>query len=150
MNDLEQAIKAVECGLLPVPKNPDQPAQNRALIERMKHYIVTGFSVALIDREEVAWAKGYGVCEPGCEALVTPETIFQAASISEVVKAMMALRLVDQGLLDLDVDANDVLYQGLLFCEQKETIHEPTRCRSQGIRTAPAKLPDPGATDRKT
>jgi CubicO group peptidase (beta-lactamase class C family) len=109
MTDLERAIEIVECSLLPVQKKPDQPAQKWALAERMKHYKVPGFSVALIDQEEVAWARGYGIIEAGGKDPVTPETIFQAASISKSVVAMMALRLVDQDLLDLDVDVNDVL-----------------------------------------
>jgi hypothetical protein len=45
----------------------------------MKHYQVPGFSIALVDRDEVAWARGYGVCKVGCEAPLTPETVFQAA-----------------------------------------------------------------------
>jgi CubicO group peptidase (beta-lactamase class C family) len=109
MTDLGHAIEAVECGLLPVTKNPDRPVQKRALVERMKHYKVPGFSVALIDREEVAWARGYGVREAGGEDPVTQETVFQGASISKTVAAIMALHLVDQGLLDLDGDVNDVL-----------------------------------------
>jgi len=109
MTELERAIQAVENGLLPVTKKQDRPVRKRELSERMKHYKVPGFSIALIDREEVAWARGYGVREVGCEAPVTPETIFQAASISKPVTAMVALRLVDKGLLDLDADVNDVL-----------------------------------------
>jgi CubicO group peptidase (beta-lactamase class C family) len=109
MTDLERAIEAVECGLLPVTRTPDRPVRKRELGERMKHYKVPGFSVTLIDKEELAWARGYGVREVGCEAPVTPETVFQAASISKAVTAIVALRLVDQGLLDLDADVNDVL-----------------------------------------
>jgi CubicO group peptidase (beta-lactamase class C family) len=40
---------------------------------------------------------------------VTNETIFQAASISKPFTAMVALHLVETGLLDLDADANDFL-----------------------------------------
>src|SRR5512146_950330 len=109
MTDLERAIEAMECGLLPVSREPKRPIQKRELVERMKHYKVPGFSVALIDQEEVAWARGYGVREAGCEEPVTPETVFQAASISKAVAAIMALHLVDQGLIDLDADVNDVL-----------------------------------------
>jgi CubicO group peptidase (beta-lactamase class C family) len=109
MTDLERAIEVVESGLLPITKKHDRPARKRELSERMKHYKVPGISVALIDREEVAWARGYGVREVGCEAPVTPETVFQAASISKAVAAIMALRLVDQGIIDLDSDVNDVL-----------------------------------------
>lgn len=109
MTNLERAIEAVECGLLPVSGESNRPIQIHKLVERMKHYKVPGFSVALIDQEEVAWARGYGVGEVGCTDPVNPETVFQAASISKAVAAIMALRLVDQGLIDLDADVNDVL-----------------------------------------
>ena len=56
-----------------------------ALVDRMRYYKVPGFSIALIDQEELAWVKGYGVMEAGGEKPVTPETIFQAASISKPI-----------------------------------------------------------------
>lgn len=106
MTDLERAIQAVECIPLPASKNP---LRKRELGERMEHYKVPGFSIALVEQEAVAWARGYGVREAGCETPVTPETLFQVASISKAVAALVALRLVEQGLLDLDADVNDVL-----------------------------------------
>ncbi len=109
MTQLERAIEAVECGLLPATRKPDRPVRKRELGERMKHYKVPGFSIALVDREEAAWARGYGLREVGCDDPVTPETLFQAASVSKTVTAIVALRLVDQGLLDLEADVNEVL-----------------------------------------
>ncbi len=40
---------------------------------------------------------------------VTPDTLFQAASISKPVAAVAVLRLVDQGKLNLDTDVNQYL-----------------------------------------
>jgi len=109
MADVEEVIEMVECGLLPKSRRADRSERKRELEARMKHYKVPGFSIALVNQKEVAWAKGYGVCEAGGNEPVTPETIFQAASISKPVTAMVALRLVDRGVLDLDADVNDVL-----------------------------------------
>ncbi|MGH9960173.1 MAG: serine hydrolase, partial [Pyrinomonadaceae bacterium] len=53
--------------------------------------------------------RGYGVRETGRIEPVTPETLFQAASISKPVAAMAALRLVQQGRLTLDEDVNQKL-----------------------------------------
>jgi CubicO group peptidase (beta-lactamase class C family) len=75
----------------------------------MASHKVPGFSIALIDQGELAWAKGYGVLEAGGDEVVTNETLFQAASISKLVTAMVACRLVEAGLLDLDVDVNQQL-----------------------------------------
>ena len=45
----------------------------------------------------------------GGEEAVTPDTIFQAASISKLVTAMVACALVEAGTLDLDADVNTLL-----------------------------------------
>jgi CubicO group peptidase (beta-lactamase class C family) len=65
-------------------------------------------SVAVIHDGTVEWAKGYGVTHEGGKP-ITPETIFQAGSISKPVVALAALRLVEQGKLALDTDVNEYL-----------------------------------------
>lgn len=45
----------------------------------------------------------------GGDSEVTPRTRFQAASISKPVAAMAAMRLVQEGTLDLDEDVNEKL-----------------------------------------
>jgi CubicO group peptidase (beta-lactamase class C family) len=65
---------------------------------------VPGVSVAVVDGGTVTWARGYG--QAGDGAAVTPETLFQAASLSKPVAAMVALRLVELGKLSLDEDVN--------------------------------------------
>jgi CubicO group peptidase (beta-lactamase class C family) len=66
---------------------------------RMAALHVPGASIAIIDGYRIVWAKGFG-------AGITPETRFQAASISKPVAAMAALKLVEQGKLSLDEDVN--------------------------------------------
>jgi len=95
----------VENGLLPAVLIKGRPGEMK-LADRMRHYKVPGVSVAVIDGGRVEWARGYGLLEAGGAAPVTPETRFQAASISKPVAAMGALALVEQGKLDLDEDVN--------------------------------------------
>ena len=109
MTDLERAIQAIEYGLLKPKNEQEDPVKKMGLIERMAHYKVPGISIALVDKGELVWAKGYGVMEAGKERDVTTETIFQAGSVSKPVSAMVALHLVEAGLLDLATDVNDVL-----------------------------------------
>ena len=59
-------------------------------------------SIALIDQGEIAFARAYGED-------ATPATLYQAASLSKFVAAVGAMRLVDQGKLELDEDVNDRL-----------------------------------------
>jgi CubicO group peptidase (beta-lactamase class C family) len=77
--------------------------------ERMKHYGVHGVSIAVIDSFKIAWVKSYGVMDTTTKQPVTDSTLFQAASISKPVFAMAALKLVEQGALQLDADVNTQL-----------------------------------------
>jgi len=70
----------------------------------MLFYKTPGVSVAVIDNGAIAWTRSYRSQEAGGSELVTVETLFQAASISKPVAALVALRLVGQGKLELDED----------------------------------------------
>jgi CubicO group peptidase (beta-lactamase class C family) len=63
---------------------------------------VPGAAVALVRGGEVAWAGGYGLADKARGVPVTPDTVFQAASMSKSVTAWGVLRLVEEGRLDLD------------------------------------------------
>lgn len=104
-----ERIKRVENGLLPPFTIKGQPHVQMTLAERMKFYSAPAVSIAVIDKGRIAWARGYGVREAGSKDAVTPQTLFQAASISKPVAALGALRLVQQGRLKLDEDVNHKL-----------------------------------------
>lgn len=107
--ETERRIAAIENGLRPMIIVDGEDAGPLRLIDRMAHYNVPGLSIAVIDGGEIAWARGYGVREAGGEETVDPDTLFQAASISKPVAAIGALRLVEEGVLDLDRDVNEQL-----------------------------------------
>ncbi len=102
---IAERIHRVEGGLLRRVQIKDQPVQKYTISERMQHWRVPGVSIAVVSDGVVAWAKGYGVRDLGGTA-VTPETLFQAASISKTGSAMTALRLVELGKLTLDEEVN--------------------------------------------
>jgi CubicO group peptidase (beta-lactamase class C family) len=103
------SVTAVENALLPAMVAKGKPIIAMNILDRMKYYNIPGVSVAVIENREIAWAKGYGVKESGGSDPVTPETLFQAASIGKPVTALGTLRLVEQGILDLDSPVNDKL-----------------------------------------
>ena len=70
---------------------------------------VPGLSLAIIQDGRIVEARAYGVTDPGGHTPVTTSTLFQAGSISKSVSALGALRLVEQGRLDLDADVNRTL-----------------------------------------
>jgi CubicO group peptidase (beta-lactamase class C family) len=76
------------------------------LADRMAHYKVPGVSIAVIQRGRIDWTRGFGVREAGGSDPVTPETLFQAGSISKPTFALGVMRLVQEGKLALDDDVN--------------------------------------------
>ena len=105
-SDLAARIERVENGLLPPAVLKGEAPARMSLADRMKFYKTPGVSIAVINDGRIEWAHGYGVLEAGGKEPVTPETLFQAASNSKSLTAMVVLRLVEQGKLDLDSDVN--------------------------------------------
>jgi len=106
--EIEQRIQRIQGGLLPAVVVKGEPAHTTRLADRMAALHVPGVSVAAIRGGKIEWARGFGVTRIGGPP-VTPDTLFQAASISKPVAAMAVLRLVQQGKLDLDADVNQYL-----------------------------------------
>lgn len=94
---VERKIERVEEGLLADLSDPPRKRMN--LVDRMAHYKVPGVSIAVIDDNEIEWAKGYGVLEAGKDQPVTTDTIFQTGSTAKPIVAMVALHLLQQVIL---------------------------------------------------
>jgi CubicO group peptidase (beta-lactamase class C family) len=76
---------------------------------RMKHYHVPGVSMAVIHNYEIVWVKSWGIMDEETGDPVTGETLFQAGSISKPVAAYGALKLVEEGKIDLNENVNTYL-----------------------------------------
>jgi CubicO group peptidase (beta-lactamase class C family) len=70
---------------------------------------IPALSVAVIKGSELVWAKGYGICDKESKRPVDVHTLFQAASISKPLTALAVMKLVENGVLDLDTDINTYL-----------------------------------------
>ena len=108
-DNLTERISRVENGLIQPVRIKGETVEKMNLAQRMKHYKVPGVSVAVINNGNVEWAKGYGEKESGTNQPVTADTLFQAASISKPVAATAALKMVQDGKLNLDEDVNKKL-----------------------------------------
>jgi len=108
-DDIKARMRRVEGGIVPLGTRPYENAPGVLLTERIAFYAVPGASIAVIRDGEIVCAQAYGVREAGETDVVTPDTLFQAASISKPVTVVGALRLVERGILDLDADVNDLL-----------------------------------------
>lgn len=100
---------AVENGLLPAVIFAGRPAFSWSIEDRMRRYNTPGLGIAVIHNGQIAWAAGYGVRRAGAPEAVSTSTVFQAASISKLVTATAAMRLVQAERLDLDADVNSML-----------------------------------------
>ncbi|HEY0638430.1 MAG TPA: serine hydrolase, partial [Pseudonocardiaceae bacterium] len=80
------------------------PAAHAPLLARMAEARVPGVSVAVISGGEVAATWAHGVLAAGDRTPVSPDTLFQAGSISKLATALVVLRLVAEGRLGLDDD----------------------------------------------
>jgi CubicO group peptidase (beta-lactamase class C family) len=103
-------IARVENGLRWPVSVRGEPVPTMGLAERMRALHVPGLSVAVIDGGKLAWTRAYGVADAGSGRPLTPDTLFQAASISKPVTAVLGMRLAARGMLDLDEDVNRRLH----------------------------------------
>jgi CubicO group peptidase (beta-lactamase class C family) len=106
--ELEQRIQKIQNAILPPVITKGKPPTTTKLADRMAALHVPGVSVAVIHDGKIEWARGFGVTRVGGPA-VTPDTLFQAASISKPVTAVAVLRLAESGKLNLDADVNQYL-----------------------------------------
>ncbi len=81
----------------------------QAVSSGLERHHVPGASVAIVEGYKIAWADGFGRRAAPNDDPVRTTTRFQAASISKPVTALAALKLVQQGKLDLDDNVNDRL-----------------------------------------
>ncbi len=100
-----------------VSSAPDLNRPLNTVIGDLEHFIpgfmaeqrIPGLAIGLIRDHHLVWTRGFGVKNMLTGAPVTPETIFEVASNSKVVTAYIALRLVDENKLALDVPLNRYL-----------------------------------------
>ncbi|MBS4194339.1 serine hydrolase domain-containing protein [Lederbergia citri] len=83
--------------------------KNINIEERMKHYKVQGLSIALIENGQISGTENYGLLEINSNRKVNENSIFSACSISKFLTGMTALKLIEEGLLDLDENVNEKL-----------------------------------------
>jgi CubicO group peptidase (beta-lactamase class C family) len=102
-SSVEERIDAIE-NHLPVKRwsGWDQ----KTLIDRMAHYNVPAVGIAVINNDDIEWAKGYGTLEAGSHKPVTQSTLFQAASIGKSLTAAASMHFVEEGYLGLDDNVN--------------------------------------------
>ncbi|HOW96702.1 MAG TPA: serine hydrolase domain-containing protein [Kiritimatiellia bacterium] len=72
------------------------------ITEQMEMQDVVGLSVALVDGQEIAWARGFGYADLENGIPVTTDTVFRVGSVAKLFTATAALQYHDQDELGLD------------------------------------------------
>ncbi len=130
-------IDRIENGLIEFELNssvslfqPDsaQLANTRTLAERMEHYKTPGVSIAVVNNNQIEWTRAYGVMDVNTGVPVTTETIFEAASTSKLITAVIALHFVQKDLLELDANVNNYL-KSWQVPENEYTLEEKVTLR---------------------
>ena len=107
---LAQGDAAAVIARIEAPQTPNRQGFDGLTLQQvMERVRVPGVSIAVVKDFQVHWAKSYGVADVVTGKAVEATTRFQAASISKPVTAMAAMRLAQDGKLDLDADVNAVL-----------------------------------------
>jgi len=105
--DNDDKITRVENNLVGAIQSPgDHPAN---INDRMAFYHIHGLSIAVIQNYHILWTKGYGWADLIRKIPVTPQTLFQAASISKSLNGVGLLKLVQEKKLDPYADINTYL-----------------------------------------
>jgi len=71
--------------------------------------VVPGLSIAIIDKGQLVRTQAFGVADARSGESVTTETIFEAASLTKPLFAYLALQLVEEGVLALDIPVTNYL-----------------------------------------
>lgn len=122
----EQRISAIEHDVIPALVIRGENVPVVTLAERMAQLKVPAVSVAVFNGGRIEWTRAYGYADKERRIRATPETLFEAGSISKAVSAVAALRLVESGVLDLDANVNDRLTSWQLPDDEFTTSHKVT------------------------
>ena len=133
----------------PTYQSAGDPQLDAVVEKALRRHHVPGASVAVMANGTVAWAKGYGVANLAEGTAVTPDTVFEAASVSKSLVAWGIMNLVEDGLVDLDAPVEQYLTRWHL--PPSEYDHDQVTLRRILSHTAGLSTDgDPGVEPGKT
>src|SRR5262245_51955613 len=110
MRKIGVGIVAVLILVSPTPSQTVSAPLDAATVQGLlTQFKVPGVSIAVIKDFKIEWARAYGLADVETGTPVTPDTLFQAASISKTIAAMASLKAVQEGRFKLDQDINAIL-----------------------------------------
>jgi CubicO group peptidase (beta-lactamase class C family) len=74
--------------------------------ELRNRLMIPGLSVAVVQDQRLAWARGFGFADLENRVPATPDTLYSIASLTKTFAATLVMQLVERGQLDLDEPAS--------------------------------------------
>ena len=74
----------------------------RFITSEMADKELPALSIALVDDQQVVWAKGFGFANPKSKTPATAETVYRVGSVSKLFTDIAIMQLVEQRKIDLD------------------------------------------------
>jgi CubicO group peptidase (beta-lactamase class C family) len=82
---------------------------DRFILAQMQWAHIPGLSAVIVKDGRIVWQGAYGFRDSAKKHPVTPDSLFELASVSKTVLAVAVLQLVEQGKLALDGDVSAAL-----------------------------------------
>jgi D-alanyl-D-alanine-carboxypeptidase/D-alanyl-D-alanine-endopeptidase len=89
----------------------------------------TALSVAVVKGSDVVFQRSMGIVDKKTDKLVDEKTVFRTASLSKPVFAYLVIKLVDEGLLDVDKPLHRYLERPLYEYPDYKDLKDDERCR---------------------
>ena len=81
---------------------PAMESYDRIIARIMRDFDIPGAAVAVLRHGRLVYARGFGMADREAGTAVQPDALFRIASVSKPITAVAVLKLVEDGLLDLD------------------------------------------------
>ena len=102
-------IANIENGLTPTVQIRGRAVARHTLADEMAAHHTPSVSVAVVDHGRIVWAKAYGLADVEAKRPATTDTLYEAGSNSKPITASAAVRMAQDGRLQLDRPINDQL-----------------------------------------
>ena len=99
------AFAASSCAHAPAqqPAEPSRYAALDAMLDtEMRALAMPGVSAAMMERGRIVWTGARGWADAEKRVPVTPDTVFNIASLTKPMTAVVLMQLVERGQLSLD------------------------------------------------
>ena len=116
------------------PQIQIEGSASKYILDRMRELDIPAASITVIENNEISWTQEYDT-QLGTESKNSQPAIFQAASLSKTINAVLAMKvLVEANLVGLDDDVNQYLkdWQVANSFNEKVTLRR-LLCHTAGI-----------------